>query len=135
MHRFCGGNIGRIEEMGSRKTSHGTQKMLTFVIICSRNISNGSRLPNTWTSLLNNCIDKMYMESITIKIPATLQMSSFEIEMLVASRLFEQGKLSSGQAADMVGLSKRTFLELMGKYGVSIFGYDVADIENDLKNA
>lgn len=73
--------------------------------------------------------------SVTIQLPAHLQMSSFEVTMLVAVKLFEQGKLSSGQAAEMVNLSKRAFVELLGKYGVSVFGYDtLLDIETDLKN-
>ena len=38
------------------------------------------------------------------------------------------------QAADLGGLSKRTFAELLGKYGVSIFNYPASDIERDLKN-
>jgi hypothetical protein len=33
-----------------------------------------------------------------------------------------------------VGLSKRAFLELSGKYNVSVFGYDEKELEEDLKN-
>jgi predicted HTH domain antitoxin len=73
--------------------------------------------------------------SVTIHLPAHLQMSSFDVTMLVAVKLFEQGKVSSGQAAEMVNLSKRAFIELLGNYGVSVLGYDtLQDIENDLKN-
>ena len=74
------------------------------------------------------------MNVVTINLPANLQISSFEVEMLVATKLFEDGKLSSGQAAEMVGLSKRAFVELLGKYGVSVFGYDFEELESDLKN-
>ncbi|MEZ4772507.1 MAG: UPF0175 family protein [Bacteroidia bacterium] len=74
------------------------------------------------------------MTTVTIKIPENLHINSFEVGMLVATRLFEQGRLSSGQCAEMVGLSKRAFLELLGKYGVSVFGYDFEELENDLKN-
>ena len=55
--------------------------------------------------------------------------------MLFASKLYEQGKLSLGQAAELVGLSKRTFAELLGKYNVSIFNYPASDIARDVKNA
>ena len=75
------------------------------------------------------------MQSIKIDLPDSLNMSSFEVKMLLAAKLYEDGKLSSGQAADMVGLSKRAFIELLGKYGVSVFGYDFDELENDLKNA
>jgi len=44
-------------------------------------------------------------------------------------RLFEKGVLSSGQAAKLVGISKRQFLENVGRYGVSIFGETTDDIE------
>lgn len=62
-------------------------------------------------------------------------MTDFDLKMLVASKLFEDGKLSSGQAADVVGISKRTFIEILGKYKVSIFGYDFEELEEDLQNA
>ncbi len=64
----------------------------------------------------------MYQE-VTIKLPESVQLNSFEIAMTLAARLYERGILSSGQAAEMTGLSKRAFIELLAKYGVSVFGY------------
>lgn len=55
--------------------------------------------------------------------------------MLLASRLYEHGKLSLGQAAEMANLSKRAFAELLGKYNVSIFNYPASDIAQDVANA
>lgn len=55
--------------------------------------------------------------------------------MLVATQLYEQGKLSLGQAAEVVGLTKRTFAELLGKYNVSIFNYPASDLTRDIANA
>ena len=75
------------------------------------------------------------MNSITINVPENISVSSFDIAMHLASKWYEEGKLSSGQAADMVGISKRAFIELLGKYGVSVFGYDFEELENDLANA
>ncbi len=46
----------------------------------------------------------------------------------------EADKLSLGQAAELAGVSKRTFMELPGNYGVSIFNYDAEEIEKDFKN-
>ncbi len=74
------------------------------------------------------------MTKITLEIPGNLEMSQFEVTMMLAAKLYEEGKLSSGHAADMVGLSKRAFIELLGKYGVSVFGYDFDELENDLNN-
>lgn len=75
------------------------------------------------------------MNTITLKVPESLQLSKFDVEMIVATKLYEDGKLTSGQAAEMVGVSKRTFIELLGKYGISVFGYDFEELQKDLKNA
>lgn len=75
------------------------------------------------------------MRTITLNMPDFLGMENREVAMLVASRLYEQGKLSLGQAADVAGLSKRTFAELLGSYNVSIFNYPASDLSRDLANA
>jgi len=51
--------------------------------------------------------------------------------MSIAANMFDQGILSSGQAANLVGISKREFLENVGSYGVSIFN----ETEEDLRRA
>lgn len=53
--------------------------------------------------------------SVIINIPGNLNISAFEINMIIASKLFNDGKLSSGQAAEVVGLSRGAFIELLGK--------------------
>ncbi|MEM9834572.1 MAG: UPF0175 family protein [Bacteroidota bacterium] len=74
------------------------------------------------------------MNTITLKVPESLQLGKFDVEMIVTTKLYEDGKLTSEQAAEMVGVSKRTFIELLGKYGVSVFGYDFEELQNDLEN-
>lgn len=75
------------------------------------------------------------MKTVILNIPDTLEMDNDEIAMLVATRLYEQGKLSLGQAAEIAGLTKRTFAELLGKYNVSIFNYPASDLSRDVANA
>ena len=74
------------------------------------------------------------MQEITIKLPPTLEANDWELKMMLAAKLFELGRLSSGQAAEMAGLSKRAFVEMLGKFNVSVFGYDADEIERDLQN-
>jgi len=74
------------------------------------------------------------MKTIVFNIPDTVDLDENEAAMLFASNLYARGKLTLGQAAELAGLTKRTFMELLGKYGVSIFNYPVSDIEKDLKN-
>ncbi len=73
--------------------------------------------------------------SIQINLPEGLRISAFELQVLLAAKLFEEGIITSGQGAAMVGLSKQAFIELLGKYKVSVFQYDMDEIEEDIANA
>lgn len=75
------------------------------------------------------------MKTVTLNLPDSLDMDNREVAMLVGTKLYEQGKLSLGQAAELVGLSKRAFAELLGKYNVSIFNYPASDLTRDVVNA
>ena len=72
------------------------------------------------------------MKAITLHIPE--EIDEKDVAMIVASQLYQQGKLTSGQAANLAGISKREFLESVGKYGVSIFGESVEDLNQDIKS-
>ncbi|MDW3651880.1 MAG: UPF0175 family protein [Bacteroidia bacterium] len=67
------------------------------------------------------------MRTLSINIPE--EVNEKEVRMTIASALFDKGILSSGQAAKFVGISKREFLETVGRYGVSIFGETVEDLK------
>lgn len=75
------------------------------------------------------------MKTVTLQIPDNLDIDSKEISMLVASKLYEQGRISLGQAADLVGLTKKTFAEILGRYNVSIFNFPTSEILRDIENA
>ncbi len=75
------------------------------------------------------------MKTILLNIPDTVDLDDREAKMLLASRLYEMGKLSLGQAAEMVGLSKRAFMELLGDFDVSVFNISEEDLDNDIQNA
>jgi predicted HTH domain antitoxin len=69
----------------------------------------------------------MKMKTLTLNIPDSV--NEIDVKMQLAAHLFENGTMSSGQAADLAGVSKREFLENVGKYGVSIFGESIDDLE------
>ncbi len=75
------------------------------------------------------------MRTLTINIPDTVDVDNKDIAMLISTKLYEQGKLSLGQAAEIAGLTKRTFAELLGSYNVSLFNYPASDLSNDVSNA
>lgn len=67
------------------------------------------------------------MKTLTIKIPNSVDEK--DIKMQLAAYLYDKGILTSGQSAEMVGISKREFIETVGQYGVSIFGETPEDLE------
>jgi predicted HTH domain antitoxin len=75
------------------------------------------------------------MKTLTLNIPDSLEVNNRDLAMLVSTTLYEQGKLSLGEAAEVAGLTKRTFAELLGSYDVSIFNFPPQDLHNDVANA
>lgn len=75
------------------------------------------------------------MTTLTLNLPKTVQFEERELVLILAAKLYERGKLSLGQAAELAGLSKRAFMEILGDYGVSIFNYSPDDLAGDLENA
>lgn len=74
------------------------------------------------------------MKHLTIHIPAHLNLDEKETKNFLAAKLYECGKLSLGQAAELAGYSKETFMELLADYDVSFFNYSPGEIEKDIKN-
>ncbi|MCL2223028.1 MAG: UPF0175 family protein [Oscillospiraceae bacterium] len=77
------------------------------------------------------------MQSIplNVNIPDMVSISESELKILLAAKLYETQKLSLGQAADVANLSKRTFIEMLGRYGVSLFSANAEELVQDIANA
>ena len=83
------------------------------------------------------------MNSLTIEYPPELlwalqqEPEEFESEarLLLAVKLYETGKLSTGLAAKLAGVPRVTFMFLLGKYGLSPFGESPEELQEDLENA
>ena len=75
------------------------------------------------------------MKTLTITLPESIESEEFELKMILAGQLYERGKVSLGQAAGIVGISKTSFIEIMGRFGFSIFGESIEDLKSDISNA
>ena len=75
------------------------------------------------------------MKTISLSVPDFYDLNEKETKLLIASKLYEQGKLSLGEGAELAGISKRTFIELLGDYNVSVFNYSVEELKGDIDNA
>lgn len=75
------------------------------------------------------------MKTITLELPDDTSLDEEKARRILIAKLFELGELSSGQAADMIGISKRAFIETLGTYGASIFNITPGELQQDLMNA
>lgn len=83
------------------------------------------------------------MKNLTIPYPPEVlwalqkEPEEFEAEarLLLALKLYETGKLSTGLAAQLAGVPRVTFLFLLGQHGLSPFGEEPEELERDLENA
>ena len=72
---------------------------------------------------------------LNINLPDTANTTESELKIMLAAKLYEREALSLGQAADVAGLSKRAFAELLGHYSVSLFSQNITELQQDIINA
>ena len=83
------------------------------------------------------------MTSITVQCPDEVLISlkedadtfGRELSLAAAMKLYELGRLSSGRAAQLAGLSRVAFLNRAGDYRVPIFDATAEELERDARNA
>ena len=73
------------------------------------------------------------MKTLTVQIPDNLDEK--EAKTLLAAKLYEKGSLSLGLAAELAGYSKRTFMELLANYEVSVFNYSETELDKEILHA
>jgi predicted HTH domain antitoxin len=74
-------------------------------------------------------------EEILVSLKESSQEFSKDLLMLAAVKLYELGKLSSGRAAQLAGISRVSFLQSLSRYNVSIFDLTEEELKQDLANA
>jgi len=70
---------------------------------------------------------------VALKIP--VERLAEELRMVVAVKLYELGRLSSGAAAEMAGVPKPVFLGRLADYGVATFGLTGAQLDRETRLA
>jgi len=75
------------------------------------------------------------MIKIELQVPENSNPALFDYALYLASKLYQDGIMSAGQASEVAGISKRTFIEILGKYGVSVFSENIFDLQKDIANA
>jgi predicted HTH domain antitoxin len=70
------------------------------------------------------------MKTVTLQVPDNVDAK--EAHTLLAAKLYENGFLSLGQAAELAGYSKRTFMGLLANYQVSVFNYTETELDKEI---
>jgi predicted HTH domain antitoxin len=74
-----------------------------------------------------------YPDDLEFAVSTTQEELHAQILLMAALKMFELGKLSSGKAAALAGMSRVAFLEQCGLYGVSVFNYSPEELEAELQ--
>ena len=71
------------------------------------------------------------MTTMTLQVPDALEKDHDETVRLIAAKLYEAGKLTLGQAAEMCGMKKWDFAGVLSEYGVHFLDAGAtADLED-----
>jgi predicted HTH domain antitoxin len=77
-----------------------------------------------------------YPESLADSLKLSEKEFEKEIKMSSMVKLFELGKISSGTAAKVLGMSRLDFLDAISQYKVSILNFqDAKELKDDIANA
>ena len=75
------------------------------------------------------------MKTVNLTIPLKASIDQREVVQFLAAKLYESGRLTLGQAAELTGLPSVEFADILSLYGVSFFNYPASDIKRDVANA
>ena len=67
---------------------------------------------------------------LTLDLPGNV--SKDEAQTLLAVKLYEDERISLGQAARLAGYSKRAFIEILGRHKVPVFNYSPDELREEL---
>jgi predicted HTH domain antitoxin len=74
-------------------------------------------------------------DAVLISLKETPEDFAREATKVLAVKLYEMGKLSSGRAAELAGISRISFLQLLAQFGAPIFDLTKEELKRDLQNA
>lgn len=76
-----------------------------------------------------------YGDEVLLALGVSPEEFSEQAKLLMAVKLYELGRLSSGAAARLAGIPKPLFLSKLADYGVDTFQLSEEDLRQDLTSA
>jgi len=84
---------------------------------------------------MNAILKIEYPETLPDQLGQTREEFEREARMALAVKLFENKRISSGTAATLVGMDRKSFLLTLHKYGVNMIDLDRDELLADIENA
>jgi len=81
-----------------------------------------------------NILTIKYTDDILSSLKENKEEFEAEARFLLALKLYELGKISSGKAARLAGIKRVVFLRKLGQYQVSPFQVSISEIINESGN-
>jgi len=72
---------------------------------------------------------------VVLEFPEKPELKNLDVAEYLAAKMYQDGLLSVGQSALLIGKTKEEFLEKLSTYGVSVFSESVEDFLKDIKSA
>jgi len=69
------------------------------------------------------------MPTIELNIPTNTKYSEQELREFFVAKLYEEGLISSGTGAKILGIDRHDFILLLSKYDVYYINYELSDYE------
>ncbi len=76
-----------------------------------------------------------YPNDLLLSLKVTPERFESDARMLLAVKLYELGRVTTGIAAQIAGVDRVAFLFELGKFGLSPVGVDPDELESDFANA
>ena len=82
-----------------------------------------------------NVLTIPYSDDLLLPMKRSPQEFEAEARMLLAVKLYEMDRISTGEAAKLAGISRVAFILELNRFGLSPMGQDVSEIREDLASA
>ena len=76
-----------------------------------------------------------YPDDLLLSLKVTPEYFEAEARLLLAIKLYELGRVTTGTAAKMAGMDRVTFIFNLERFGLSPIGETLDELEADLANA
>ncbi|HUW60329.1 MAG TPA: UPF0175 family protein [Candidatus Bathyarchaeia archaeon] len=76
-----------------------------------------------------------YSDEVLVALGISPEQFGEEVRLLIAIKLYELGRLSSGAAASLAEIPKPLFLSKLAEYGVDSFRLTEEELRQDVANA